>query len=56
MLKKLKIRIVSLLTATSFLVVPVGLVESCNPGGDDATPISIPAPTDATPISIPDFS
>ncbi|MFQ5411420.1 MAG: hypothetical protein ACE5EC_03960 [Phycisphaerae bacterium] len=42
MLKKIKYRIVSLLTATAFVVVPVGLLDSCNPGNDDATPISIP--------------
>ncbi|MFQ5496180.1 MAG: hypothetical protein ACE5EX_12460 [Phycisphaerae bacterium] len=56
MFKRIKRRMVSLLAAAAFVVVPVGAVESCDPGNDDATPISIPAPVDATPISIPDYA
>lgn len=54
MFKRIKRRIMSLLTVTTLVVVPLGVVESCDL--DDATPISIPAPVDATPISIPDLS
>ncbi len=56
MFKRIKRRIASLLAAAAFVVVPLGTVESCDPGNDEATPISIPAPVDATPISIPDYS